>query len=113
MKKIVYVLFFIGSIYACKTHYTLFDNKAQQIFKKNIEIIKKEINMKPFKEYKELEDAVLFLENITGIESIKSDGFIDMSEPSKGNLLDWKEWYKNNKNLLYWDENDKKVKLRE
>jgi len=78
----------------------------------NINIVESYIKGQCIKEGNDLEKAVKFLDEITGIASYTSMDFFDNIEPSEGNLLDWKIWYKNNKNLLYWDENRQKVTVR-
>ncbi|MDR0229360.1 MAG: hypothetical protein LBI72_09890 [Flavobacteriaceae bacterium] len=53
-----------------------------------------------------------FIYAITGVQSEYIEGIELLYTPSKKSLKIWKRWYKYNKDKLYWDESEKKVKLR-
>ncbi len=60
----------------------------------------------------ELKKSAIFLTELTEIQFEIYDSY-EMSEvTSKQNLKDWKIWYKKNKNNLYWDKIEQKVKVK-
>ena len=52
------------------------------------------------------------LVELTGIKCEYFEGIDIVYQPSEQNLIDWKAWYEKNKENLYWDEIDKKVKVK-
>ena len=52
------------------------------------------------------------LVELTGIKCEYIEGIDIVYRPSEQNLNDWKAWYEKYKNDLYWDEIDKKVKVK-
>jgi hypothetical protein len=57
--------------------------------------------------------SIEFLEDLTGNICDKSKLDKTLMEPSKTNLSDWKKWLKENKNKLYWDDDLKKVVIKQ
>ncbi len=84
---------------------------ASSIYESQITVVEKFLDGKKIKGTG-LTDAILFLEELTSIDSEVGDGFVDTYEPTLKNVKDWNEWYKSNKHLLYWDESEQKVKLK-
>ncbi len=110
MRKTIYLILVIV-IFAC-TNQKQVENRAQAIFNNNILVIEKYLKGETI-EGTGLNDSVLFLEGLTGIKSDIFEGIDKLLDPTEKNLQDWKNWYKNNKNLIYWDEKEKKVRLKE
>lgn len=52
------------------------------------------------------------LVELTGVNCEYIEGIDIVYRPSEQNLSDWKSWYEINKNKLYWNEIDKKVKFK-
>jgi hypothetical protein len=104
MKKILCILLLIisGNFYS---------QNAQKIFDENLNIIERFRNGETIPGTG-LDDAVKFLEEITSIKSFVDQQFDGIIIPTEKNLKSWKKWYEKNKELLYWDENSKKVKVR-
>jgi hypothetical protein len=52
-----------------------------------------------------IDSARFFLENITGIKS-------ESNYPTRNDYTNWLNWYRKNYERLYWDNKDKKVKVK-
>ncbi len=87
---------------------------AKKVFTSHIENVEKFINLPIGKSIDgdEFLPSVMFLEELTGIECDTTLSFDPMKEPSKKNLKAWKKWYGKNKDKLYWDDIDRKVKVK-
>ncbi len=85
-------------------------NDPQKIFQEHIKVI--ECLLKG-EEVHNLKSTVEFLEETTDIKSEVDFGWEIMYSPTDQNLKDWKDWFKKNKNRLYWDEKEQKVKVKE
>lgn len=114
-KNILIALFLIFNI-NCFGNYSCQAKKAQQEYLNRLIIIERFINLNGKKSDIEgdgdlLNEAVEFMERITGIHSNSITGFEILYIPNKKNFIDWKNWYKKNKKLLYWDKTEKKVKV--
>lgn len=107
MKKTIYFILFIY-ISSCKCLKP--NNKAQEDY---LFHIKKIENLFEGHKTSDLDKSVLFLEGLTGVMSEVNNGIEILYEPTKQNLRDWKKWYNRNKDKLYWDEKEQKVKLRQ
>lgn len=87
-------------------------NKAQKEYLNNLHIIQ-DCMYKGKKVSGEVFDgAIFFLETTTNIKSNYSYGHEAFATPTEQNIKDWKNWYKRNKNLLYWDQNEQRVKVK-
>ena len=75
-------------------------HKAQNIYLKNLEYIKKYVSRKNGT-FENLDETVIFFENLTGIKSDIIHSYNPYYNPSKENLQNWKKWYELNKNKLY------------
>lgn len=60
-----------------------------------------------------LNRSIFFLETLTNINCDIDTQYTMFYTPSKENLKNWKRWLKKNKEKLYWDEKEEKVKLRQ
>lgn len=108
----VLLIFILFSSMSCSSRNFKQNNNAQNEYLLNIEIIEKFIKENGTNNAETLDNAVLFLEKITNIKSEKYEGFELDYFPNEQNLKDWKNWYSKNKNFLYWDKNENKVKVR-
>ena len=88
------------------------EEKAQNIFKNKLEIIKKATSKSNnnMDEYK-INGAILFLEKVTLIWSESDGNYIGRFNPTYKDFKSWSIWFKNNKNRLYWDDNKQSVKV--
>lgn len=107
------LLFFIVNIIvlSCKTKDISMSDTAQDIFLKKLVFINEVVSNGSVKDYDKVTDAVLFLERLTGIKSDVYEGFISFKEPTEKNLNDWKNWYKSNKDRLYWSDSKQMVEV--
>lgn len=58
-------------------------------------------------------EDVKLMTRLTNIEPDYDDNIIIDYIITKNNLKDWRNWYNKNKNRLYWDEIENKVKVKE
>jgi len=108
MKTLIYTLIFV--LFSCNGEKNV--DKSETIFNNNIDIIKRYNEGETIKGTG-LDDSVMFLEELTNIKSEMTEGIVLLRTPTEENLKAWEEWYKKNKEKLFWDENDQKVKLKE
>jgi len=92
---------------------TYLDNRACDIYNQNLKIIKERLDDKSFVSVAKISSAIDFFEGVTGIQS-HSDGDFAGSRysPTKEDYANWKKWFKKNKNRLYWDNHEQRVKVR-
>ena len=116
MKNIFKIIFLLFSIFllsfTCKNYQDKSKNKAQREYLLNIKVVETFIKKKRKDVEDPLDEAVIFLQGLTGIESDFIPGWEPFVIPSSQNLKDWKDWYKKNKEKLYWDNKEKAVKVR-
>ncbi len=106
-------LMFILMIVSCRSATAQVNTHSpQRIFEEKIVIIERFFT-DAYTDGKKITEAAKFLEDVTGIKSDIDYGEPPLISPSKNNLKDWKAWYKKNKKLLYWDEKEEKVKVKE
>lgn len=88
-----------------------FAQNAKQIFRQKLNLVE---NYQKGKEtvIDELKASAKFLTEITKIQFEVFDSYEMSDVTSKKNLKDWKKWYSKNKNKLYWDDIDRKVKVK-
>jgi len=115
-KSIIFLLFFIFSCNSIKlSNNKSFNNlnKAQIIYLYNLNIIYDFVFYDTWKdaENRSLEPAVSFLENITKIKSNYRKNMSEMYWPTVANYNEWKNWFIKNKEKIFWDEKERKVKL--
>jgi hypothetical protein len=111
MKKAIYLIFILFANINFGQVQSI--NKAQQIYLENLKIINEFIaNKGDINDGEIVDNSIDFLEEITKIKSDFIPAYEIIYTPSEQNLKDWKNWYKKNKKLLYWDEEENKVKVR-
>ncbi len=85
---------------------------SPRIFELNLGMISNYLHIQGGKNIKQerIQEAVDFLEEITKIKCDKN--LETVREPSERNYIDWKNWLEINKERIYWDEKQKKIKLK-
>jgi len=106
-------------------------NKKQLYFENDSVVIKNRFSLgiKPKKRFKlflrevkrfgntyeidiqELNYLNKFFIDLTAINEIRIDENCDCMLPNKVNVIEWQNWFKKNKHLLYWDDTEQKIKL--
>ncbi len=107
---ILLILMFPTLIFCSGSKQTI-DYKACGFFESNILLVKNYHEQKEVDGNK-LEVARIFLEKTTQIESEADFGFDGAYPPTENDLKKWETWYKENKHLLYWDDQEQKVKVK-
>lgn len=106
--KWILILLIFSSCTLSKCH----DEKACTFFEEQLSITKKAIEGEQV-DVGQINNAILFFENITSISSESSGNYLGRFSPIKEDYKRWKSWYDKNKHQLYWDGKSEKVKLRE
>jgi hypothetical protein len=106
-KSILFILFVI--FYSCKT-IDCNDTKACNFYLEKYNRVENYCN-KNFVDTIDNAD-IIFIVELTKIMPDYIEGIDIVYTPSRKNLKDWKKWYDKNKDMLYWDEIEQKVKLR-
>lgn len=111
MIKQLNIIFLLGMVFSCSNANLYSQNKAQQLYLENIAVVEKFVmkEWNPKSDGSILDSAVLFLEELTAIQSNYLPGKEMILLPNKENLNDWKRWYKKNKDRLVWDEEELKA----
>ena len=87
-------------------------NKAEDIFKYNLKLIKERLDKKKDLNLMDVYSAILFLEDITKIGSHANANYAGRFDPTIEDYQNWKDWYEKNKSRLYWDDKAQKVKVK-
>ncbi len=87
------------------------DKKACDIYNNNLALVKDGIEGKKGVDFRRVSDALDFFENLTGVKSTANVNYVGRFKPGKDDYRNWAAWYEKNKNRLYLDEKDGKVKL--
>jgi len=102
----VLVLVFVS----CNLYSQTSERKVQKFFSKNIKLV--ENFYKNIDGYSlELKSASTFLVELTKIKPLGVYTYKGLGVLSESDVTDWKNWYKSNKHLLYWDEKLKTVRI--
>jgi len=88
------------------------DDKACKIFCDNLAVIKESVEKKTTVNASKISEAISFLEQVTLIKSTSDGNFFGRFNPTKQDFNNWNQWFKKNKQMLYWDEKEQKVKLK-
>ncbi|WP_109436434.1 hypothetical protein [Aquimarina sp. AU119] len=59
-----------------------------------------------------LYSIISFFEQLTDIKSDVTESYDPIYQPTQENLKNWQDWYKENKHLLYWDDQEQKIKVK-
>ena len=103
------ILIFIGfTLSSCNHSNIAQKDRVENYFTTRISTIDKFLSTGK-SEGSELDEAIVFLEELTNIESNINEGYDDVKLPNKYNVEDWKAWYKLNKSNLYWDTKKNKI----
>lgn len=107
--KTAYTLIFAVILYSCNVGFSQND-KAINIFETNLEVLERYFNEETI-EGGQLDKSIIFFEDLTGIKSDIGDGYDDIRTPTIENLNQWKDWFKRNKDKLYWNQQEQKIKI--
>jgi hypothetical protein len=110
MKKLSFVLFIILLSFSSKVN----SQNAQTIFLENLESFERlSKNENESISLNTVYEARKFLIDVTGI-TYKMEKPFDMPVfPPDKTIKKWRSWFEKNKDLLYYDEKEKVVKVRE
>ncbi len=106
-------LLIVTAFFSCKINsQTDIDKKACTYFKSqlSIAIAYSKLDGTIIKE--DIDKVIYFLELITAIESEAELGYSGYDPPTENDLKKWGNWFKENKHLLYWDDQEQKVKVK-
>lgn len=88
------------------------DKKACEMYNFNLKTIKESIDKKQNQNLMQVNSAILFFEKITGIVSESNGSYLGRFEPTQHDYDQWLNWFKINYSKLYWDNKEKKVKVK-
>ncbi|MBJ2173859.1 hypothetical protein JBL43_06385 [Aureibaculum sp. A20] len=86
-------------------------NNPIKYFKKKLKLVKKSIKNRYFEDPPYI-DAIVFLINLTEIKDVYYDEESDLDIPTSKQITFIENWFKKNKNKLYWDVKTHSVKLK-
>ncbi|MFZ4928940.1 hypothetical protein [Chryseobacterium sp. Mn2064] len=105
---IMFILF--AFIYSCKSiDYRVI--RARNEYKKDLNVVKMFVGEKVIKNASDLNKACKSLSDLSTIEPHKDKSFEFSISPTKGNYIDWKQWYKDNKNFIFWNDKNNKIEI--
>lgn len=114
MKNSIVILLLVAFT-ACKTSSPVvasFDKKACKYFNEKISLVE-DFNNQVEGYSNELISASNFLSEVTEIKPESNYSYEGLGfDASNQDLSQWKSWFKNNKHLLYWDKDEKTVKVK-
>lgn len=87
------------------------DKRACEIYKQNLKIIKARLDVDEHQNLGEVYKSIKFFERITGIISHSDGDYFGRYNPTQEDYNNWAHWFTKNKGKLFWDENDKQVKV--
>lgn len=85
---------------------------ASRVFLYHLSVIESFVNIGYIDEGSALVRSYEFLEGMTGIKGDVVEQKELFYTPSKKNLKDWKKWFRDNRNKIYWDASEQKVKAK-
>ena len=112
VKKMIYTFISVFLLVGFKPSIVSSQDKAESVYKTNIAIVENFLKVGFIEEESTLSNSIVFLEQLTKIKSDFKDQFQMFYTPTIENLKDWKKWFKENKQKLYWDEKENKVIVR-
>lgn len=112
VKEVIYTFISVFLLVGCKPSMVSSQDKVESVYKTNIAIVENFIKVGFIEEESTLSNSIVFLEQLTKIKSDFKDQFQMFYTPTIQNLKDWKKWFKENKQKLYWDEKENKVIVR-
>ena len=112
MRQIFYIIALILSLLSYKSISQTYDKKAQSVFNMNLTIVENYFIVGYVEDYSCLNRAIDFLEKISEIKCNVPAEYLTRYEPTNKNIQDWKTWFNRNKNKIYWDDKENKVKIK-
>ena len=85
---------------------------ATKIMKENLHVIEMKVHHDSTLNFNEIEPAIIFLEQTTGIKSESNMNYIGRYQPTLNDFNKWSSWFRSNRKRLYWDDVEKKVRIR-
>lgn len=109
MKKLnIFLCCALFLIFSCKSiDYRIVRARAE--YKKDLRLVKRHVDGKTIDKVIELNKSVRNLERLSSIKSHMEEGFENSIMPTKGNYIDWQQWYKDNKNIIFWNEEHNRI----
>lgn len=101
--SVILLLFYLTSSWMFQ------DKKACQLFSKNLDIIKQRVDGKKKQHLEDVNEAINFLEELTGIPSHSNGNYFGRFDPTEEDYTAWSYWFKLNGSRIYWDEKTQKV----
>ncbi|MDB5157908.1 MAG: hypothetical protein JWR50_2615 [Mucilaginibacter sp.] len=87
--------------------------KASKLIEEKLYIIEQKVRHDSTLNFNEIEPAILFLEQTTGIRSESNGDYIGRYQPTLNDYKKWKNWFELNRDRLYWDSQEQKVRVRD
>jgi len=87
--------------------------KASELVERNLHIIKMKVNNDSTLNLNDVEPAIIFLEQTTGIQSESNGNYIGRYQPTLNDYNKWLNWFEKNRDRLYWDDDHQKVKVKQ
>lgn len=113
LKSKLLLFFFVTAFFSCKTNsQSVIDKKACSHFESQFSIATTYSKLEGTVIKEDTDEVIHFLEMITEIESEAELGYSGYDPPTENDLKKWQDWYKENKHLLYWDDQEQKVKVK-
>lgn len=113
MKKIICALVTLILLASCKSVApSSQDNKGISVFNMNLTVVQNYFLVGYVDDDTCLNRSIEFLEKITQIKCNVPAEYLTRYEPNERNIKDWEAWFKENKQKLYWDDKENKVKIR-
>lgn len=110
--KIKIILLLVLFSFSCKSIYQ-YDDRREQVFFYHLGVVENFLSVGYIDKGEYLDNSIHFLEDLTKIKSDSYEGRDFFYEPSTQNLKEWKKWFRKNKENLFWDEAETKLKLKE
>nr|WP_294793142.1 hypothetical protein [uncultured Mucilaginibacter sp.] len=88
------------------------DDKACKMFSDHLAVIKESVEKKKPVNASKINEAISFLEQVTLIKSTSDGNYFGRFSPNEQDFNNWNQWFKKNKSMLYWEEKERKVKVK-
>jgi len=106
-KLLAISLLLLATTYSCNSKAD--NTKAKELFLKNMTLLQRSANDEDFN-HKNTPKTIEEMEELTSIPSKAACGYLGKLKPTQGDLIIWEQWYSRNKDKLYWDEDDHKIR---
>ena len=86
--------------------------KAVGRIESKLHIIEMKVHNDPKLNLDDVEPAIIFLEETTGIISQSNGNYAGRYQPTLNDYNRWSDWLEKNRHRVYWDDASQKVKIR-